>query len=173
MNTACLSPRQWHRGLTVLADKLAQSSWMKSTELPVVGIMAPLLVVTVAWLGSAQGLSLVSSQGLATILGLALVSPYMLKLMLSSIQTGTDVILSTAQMNPAEDVSNSSGVPDLQGWFGPMANSISDLSESQLELLIELLVHYQETGTLTQHQWAEAQATLDTLDEYLPESSDA
>jgi hypothetical protein len=96
------------RGLTARADKWAQSSWMRKAELPVVAITAPTLVVLAAWLGSAQGLPLALSQGLAMILGLVLVTPFMLRVMLSSTRTETDEIPYTAQTNRAEDVSNSS-----------------------------------------------------------------
>jgi hypothetical protein len=96
------------RGLTARADKWAQSSWMRKVELPVVAITAPILVVLVVWLGSAHGLPLALSQGLATTLALGLVTPFMLRVMLSSTRTETDEIPYTAQTNRAEGASNSS-----------------------------------------------------------------
>lgn len=173
MSTAYLSPGQWRAGLTALADKWGQSSLMAKAELPVVGITVPTLVVLAAWLGIALGLPLAWNLAAVTILGLALVSPFMLRRMLSSTLIETDAIPFTARTNRVGDVLSYYAEADYEGLSGPMGNSLSDLSESQVELLIELLVHYQETGDLTQHQWAEAQAALDLLDEYLPESCDA
>lgn len=172
MLTDYLSPQQWRRVGTALDDKLVRSSWMQSTELLGVGITAPILVVLAVLLGSALGLPLGWSQVLATILGLVPVTLYMRRATLCSTQTETDATLFIAQTNPAEAVPSFFEGQDYEGLSGQMANLLSDLTESQVELLIELLVHYQETGDLTQHQWAESQAALDILDEYLPESSD-
>lgn len=172
MSTASLLRR-----LSQLAATVADARWVRlystpTIELLAVGITVPILVVLAAWLGSALGLTLVWSQVAATTLGLALVTPSMLRAMLSSIPTETADTRSIAPTSLAEDASSFFVAQDYEGWSGLMANTLSDLTESQVELLIDLLVHYQEQGDLTQYQWGEAQAALDVLDEYLPESCD-
>jgi len=164
MNTVYLSLQRWHRGLTALADRWAQSSWMKTTEFPVVAITAPILVVLAALLGSALGLPQPLSQGLATILGLVLVSPYMLRVMLSSTPTETDDTPCTSPMNHAEDVLNFFADQDYEGWSGLMANLTSD----ELEFLSELLGAYLEDNDDLNHtEFGFAKGLLDKIDEAL------
>lgn len=164
MNTVYLSLQRWHRGLTALADRLAQSSLMKTTELLAVAITAPTLVVLVVWVGSAHGLPAMFVQALATILALALVSPYMLRGMLSSTLTEVDDTPCTSQTPLATDVLSSYEDQDYEGWSGQMVN----LSSEQLEFLSELLGAYLEDNDDLNHtEFGFAKGLLDTIDEAL------
>lgn len=172
MSTAYLLPRQLRVGLTALADKWGQSSLMAKTELPVVGITAPTLVVLAAWLGIALGLPLTWNLAAVTILGLACVSPFMLRRMLSSTLIETDVIPFTARTNRAGDVLSYYAEADYEGLSGPMGNSLSDLTGPQLELMIELLDEYLEKADLGQTAWAETKSAIVLLDDRLAELDD-
>lgn len=159
------------RGLTALDAKLARSSWIKTIELPVVGITVPGLVVLAAWLGIALGLPLLWNLAAVTILGLVLVSPFMLREMRFSTPTESAGTLFIAPTSLVAGASNSYEDQDYEGWFGPMENSTSlnDLSTSQLELISELLASYQDGGDLTQPEWAEVQSALEIVDNRLEE----
>lgn len=172
MSTVLSWQRRYRRVLTALAERLERSSWMAKAELLVVAITAPILVVLVAWLGSALGLPLVLILAVATTLGLALVLPFMLRATLSSTPTETVGTLFIAPTSLAEDALSFSEDQDYEGWFGLMANSTSeDLTPEQVELLINLLVEYQDKADLNQAEWAEAQSTLDWLDSLLEDVS--
>lgn len=150
--------------LTARADRWGQSSWMAKAELPVVAITAPILMGLVVWLGSAHGLPLALSQGAATILGLVLVSPFMLRRMLSSTLIEIDDTRSTAPMNHAEDVLNFFADQDYEGWSGLMANLTSD----ELEFLSELVGAYLEDNDDLNHtEFGFAKSLLDKIDEEL------
>lgn len=145
---------------------------MKNTEFLVVAITAPTAVVLVVLLGSALGLNPMLSQGLATILGLALATPYMLKAMLSSTLIEIDDIPFTARTNRAGDVLSYYAEADYEGLSGPMGNSLSDLTGPQLELMIELLDEYLEKADLGQTAWAETKSAIVLLDDRLAELDD-
>lgn len=162
-------PRRLVRELTALEEELAQLSWMKTIELPVVGITAPTLVVLVVWLGSVLGAPLGLSLAVATILGLALVTPFMMREMQFFTPTDPVDTLCTAPTNPVTGVGSLFEAPDSEGWYGPMANSLSDLTAGQLELIGDLLGTYQETEDLTQVEWAEVQAAMDIVEIRLEE----
>lgn len=149
---------------TVAAGKLARLFSMPSIEFLVVAITAPILVVLVVWLGIALGLPLVLSLGVATILGLALVTPYMLRAMRSFTPTETDDILFMSPMLRAAVVSNFSKDPGYKGWSGQMVNLTSD----ELELLSELLGEYlEDNDDLSQREWGFAKGVLDKIEEAL------
>ena len=112
MSTDCTSQSRLVREAIALADKLAPLSSTGIRESLVVGIMAPSLVVLVAWLGNALGLPPVWNLVPATILGLVLVLPFMLRLMLCSTPTETGGIHSTSLTDPVPDVGSSSSTPD-------------------------------------------------------------
>lgn len=171
MSMAYLSRRLYQLALTVADAKWVRSFSTPTGELLAVGITAPTLGVLAAWLGSALALPLGWSLALATILALAVVTPFMLRAMLFSTPTETDDTRSTAPTSLAPGAPRFSGTPDSEGWFGQMENSTSlnDLSVSQLELISELLASYQEGGDLTQPEWAEVQAALDIVDNRLEE----
>lgn len=164
MNMVLSWQRRWLPALTARADRWGQSSWMRKAELPVVAITAPILVVLAALLVSALGLPLLLSQVLATILGLVLVSPFMLRRMLSSTLIETDETRYTAQTNPAEDVLNFFAGQDYEGWSGLMANF--DLAE--LEFLSELVGEYLEgNDDLSHREYGFAKSLLEKIDEEL------
>lgn len=157
------------KGLTALEGKLVQLSWMQTIESPVVAITAPTLVVLVVWLGSALGLPLWLSLVAAMTLGLALVTPFMLRGMRFFTQTEADDTPSIAQMNLAGAVSSSYEARDFEGWYGPVANSLSDLTAGQLELIGDLLGEYQDKEDLTQVEWAEVQSAMEIVEIRLEE----
>lgn len=162
MNTGYLSLVRWQRGLTALADRLGQSSLMAKAELPVVAITAPILVVLAVLLGSVLGLPLALSQGLATILALVLVSPFMLRRMLSSTLIEIDGTPSTSQMNHVVVASNCCGEADYVGWYGQMVLLTSD----ELEFLSELVGSYLEDNDDLNHaEFGFAKAVLDKVEE--------
>lgn len=153
-----------HSALTARADRWGQSLWMAKVELPVVGITVPTLVVLVAWLDSVLGLPLMWNLAVVTILGLVLVSPFMLRRMLSSTLIENDDTRSTAPMNPAEDVLNFFADQDYEGWSGLMANLTSD----ELEFLSELVGAYLEDNDDLNHtEFGFAKSLLDKIDEEL------
>jgi hypothetical protein len=164
MNMDFLSRKRYRLVETAAGERSAQSSWTRSIELPVVAITVPILVVLVVWLGSAHGLPLALSQGLAMILALGLVTPFIRKVMLSSTPTGIDETRYTAPMNPAEDVSNSFEDQDYEGWSGQMANLTSD----ELEFLSELVGEYlEENDDLNHREFGFAKALLEKIEEEL------
>lgn len=164
MNMVLSWQQRWRPELTVLADKWGQSLWMAKAELPVVGITVPTLAVLVVWLGSALALPLPWSLAAATILGLVLVFPFMLRVMLSSTPIGIDETRYTAPMSPAEDVSNSFEDQDYEGWSGQMANLTSD----ELEFLSELVGEYlEENDDLNHREFGFAKALLEKIEEEL------
>lgn len=164
MSTVLLSPKQWPHELTVLADKWGQSSSMAKAELPVVGITAPILVVLAAYLGNAQGLPPMLSQGLAMILGLALVSPFMLRRMLSYTLIEIDGTRSTAPMHRVMDVPGYYVEADYEGLSGQMVS----LSSDELEFLTELVDSYfEKADDMSQREWGFAKGVQDKLEEAL------
>lgn len=168
MSMAWVSQKLRVLGATVNADRWVPSSWITTTEFLVVAIMAPGLVVLVAWMGSALGLSVPLSQVAATILGLACVSPFMLRLMQYSTSPESGDTLFTAPTLLAPDAQSNSATQDYEGWYGQMENSLSELSAEQVELIIDLLSAYQDTD-LTQVEWARVASSLDILDARLEE----
>lgn len=161
-NTALSWPWRLVRAGTALEGKLVQLSWMKTIELPVVGITVPILVGLVVLLGSALGLPLALSLAAATILGLALVTPFMLREMLFFTQIETEGILSTAPTNLAEDVSNFFAGQDYEGWSGQMENFTS----AELEFLSDLVGTYlEDEDDLSQREWGFAKGVLDKIEE--------
>lgn len=164
MSTGLFWQQRFQLALTARADRWGQSSWMLKAELPVVAITVPILMGLAVWLGSAHGLPLVLSQGAATILGLVLVSPFMLRRMLSSTLIETGDTRFTAPMNPAEDVLNFFADQDYEGWSGLMANLTSD----ELEFLSELVGAYLEDNDDLNHtEFGFAKSLLDKIDEEL------
>jgi hypothetical protein len=164
MNMVLSWQQRWRPELIVFADKWGQSLWMAKAELPVVAITVPILVVLVVWLGSALALPLPWGLAAATILGLVLVFPFMLRVMLSSTPIGIDETRYTAPMNPAEDVSNSFEDQDYEGWSGQMANLTSD----ELEFLSELVGEYlEENDDLNHREFGFAKALLEKIEEEL------
>lgn len=164
MNTDYLSREWWRVELTALADRLGQSSLMAKAELPVVGITVPTLMVLAAWLGSALALPLPWTLGAVTILGLGLVSPFMLRRMLSSTLIEIDETPYTARMNPAEDVLNFFADQDYEGWSGLMASFNSE----ELEFLSDLVGAYLEGNDDLNHtEFGFAKSVLDKIDEEL------
>lgn len=161
------------RALGEIADvaESVPSSSIRIIEFLVVAIMAPILVVLVAWLGIALGLSLLLSLVVATTTGLVPVLPFMLRSMQYSTHPRNGVTLSIAPMLPAPDAPNSSATQDYEGLSGLMTNSTSlnDLSEDQLELISELLGAYQEGSDLSQPEWATVESALDIVDARLEE----
>lgn len=161
------------RALEVIANAVrwVPSSWMPTIELVVVAITAPILVALAVWLGSALGLPLVLSLVVATILGLALVSPFMLRSMQYSTPRKSVDTLFIAPTPLAPDAKSSSGTQDYEGWSGQMENSTSlnDLTSDQLELISELLASYQEGGDLNQLEWATVESALEIVDARLEE----
>lgn len=149
------------RGVTALDVKLGQLSWMKTIELPVVGITVPILVVLVVWLGSALGLPLAWTLAAATILALALVTPFMLREMRFFTPTETVDTRSTAPTSPAEDVSNFFVAQDYEGLSGQMES----LTSEELEFLSELVGSYlEDEDDLSQREWGFAKGVLDKIE---------
>jgi hypothetical protein len=171
-NMGYLLQRLWRRVRIVAEEPSAPWFWTPAVELLVVGITVPILVALVVWLGSVLAVSLTWTLVVATILGLACVMPYMLNRMRSSTPTVTDATPSIALTNLAQVASNFFAGPDYERSCGQMTNSVSDdLSPDQVELLITLLIEYQDKAGLNQKQWAEAQSTLDWLDALLEDVS--
>lgn len=164
MNTVLSWLQPYQLALTARAEKWGQSSSMAKAELPVVGITVPTLVVLAAWLGNAQGLPPAWNLGAVTILGLGLVSPFMLRRMLSSTLIEIDETPYTAPMSPAEGVLNFFADQDYEGWSGLMANLTSD----ELEFLSELVGAYLEDNDDLNHtEFGFAKELLDKIDEEL------
>ena len=164
MNMVLSWQRRWLPALTARADRWGQSSWMAKAEFLVVAITAPTLGVLAVSLGSALGLPLLLNLAAATILGLVLVSPFMLRRMLSSTLIEIDETPYTARMNPAEDVLNFFADQDYEGWSGLMANLTSD----ELEFLSELVGEYLEGNDDLNHtEFGFAKGLLDKIDEAL------
>lgn len=164
MNTVLSWLQPYRYALTARADRWGQSSWMAKAELPVVGITVPTLVVLAAWLGIALGLPLAWNLVAVTILGLVLVSPFMLRRMLSSTLIEIDGTHSTARTSRAAVVPSYSGAPDYEGWYGPMVNFNSD----ELDFLSELVgLYLEENDDLSQREWGFAKGIQDKLEEAL------
>lgn len=146
-------------------------SWMPTIEFLVVAITAPILVVLAVLLGTALGLPLLLNLAVATILGLVLVSPFMLRSMQYSTPPRNVDTLFIAPTLLAPGVRSSSETQDYEGWSGQMENSpsLSDLTEDQLELISELLATYQEIGDLNQLEWATVEFALEIVDARLGE----
>lgn len=152
-----------HAG-TVLEGKLVQLSWMKTIEFPVVAITVPILVVLVALLGNVLALPLAWTLAVATILGLAVVLPFMLREMLFFTQIEAEGTLSTAPTSPAEDVLNFFAAQDYEGLSGQMES----LTSNELEFLSELIGKYLEAeDDLSQREWGFAKGVLDKIEEAL------
>jgi hypothetical protein len=135
---------------------------MAKAEFPVVGITAPILVVLVAWMALAHGAPLGWSLVLATTLGLAHVSPFMLRGMLSSTLIETAGTRFTAQIVRVTDVSSYSGDPDYEGLSGQMENFTSD----ELDFLADLVEKYfEDHDDLSQPEWGFAKGIQDKIDE--------
>lgn len=164
MNTDFLLRKLYLRVATVGGGPSAQSSWTRTTELLVAGITVPTLVVLVAWQGSAHGLSPMWSQGLATILGLALAYLAMRKSTVFLTSPKNDDIPFTAPTRLAPDAPRSSVTPDLHGWYGQMVNLTSD----ELEFLSELVAEYLEDNDDLNHaEFGFVKVVLDKIDEAL------
>lgn len=164
MNTDYLSQVPSRLARTVADGRLARLFSMPSIELLVVGITVPILVVLAAWLGIALGLPLLLNLAVATILGLALVTPYMLRAMRSFTPTETDDTLFTSLTLRAAVVSNFSKDPAYKGWSGQMVNLTSD----ELEFLSERIGEYLEDNEdLSQREWGFAKGVLDKIEEAL------
>lgn len=162
MSTDLSWPQRSRLGLIARAERWGQSSSMQKAELPVVGITVPILVVLVAWLGSALALPLLWTLAAATILGLALVTPFMMRRMLSSTLIEIDGTLSTAPTHLATDVSKFSGDLDYEGWYGQMEN----LTSEELEFLSELVGEYLEDNDDLNHtEFGFAKSLLDKIEE--------
>ncbi len=162
MSTVLSWPQQFRRGLTALAERLEQSSSIAKVELLVVAIMAPTLVVLAVWLGSALGVPPQWNRVAATILGLVLVSPFMMREMLSSTQIETAGTPSTVPTPRATVVSSYYEAPAFEGWSGPMANFNSD----ELEFLSDLVGTYlEDEDDLSQREWGFAKGVLDKIEE--------
>lgn len=161
------------RALEAIADAVrwVPSSWMPTIEFLVVAITAPILAALAAWLGIALGLPLLLSLAVAMILGLVLVSPFMLRSMQYSTPRKSVDTLFIAPTLRAPDAKSSSETQDYEGWSGQMENSpsLSDLTEDQLELISELLATYQEVGDLNQLEWATVESALEIVDARLGE----
>jgi hypothetical protein len=164
MNTVLSWRQRSQHVLTAFDEKLAQSSWMKKAEFLVVGITVPTLVVLAAWLGSALGASQKLSQGLAMILGLGLVYPFMQREMRCFTRIDADGILCTSPTPPATVVPSSYAEADYEGSCGQMANLGSD----ELDFLTELVEKYlEENDDLSQREWGFAKGVQDKLEEAL------
>jgi hypothetical protein len=137
---------------------------MAKAELPVVGITVPILVVLAAWLGSVLALPLPWTLAAATILGLALVMPFMMRRMLSSTLIEIDATRFTAQMPPVTGASRSFADQDYEGWSGLMASFNSE----ELEFLSDLVGAYLEGNDDLNHtEFGFAKSVLDKIDEEL------
>lgn len=171
MNTDLSWQRRFRRVLTACAGKWEQSYSIAKVELLVVGITVPTLGVLAVLLGDALGVSVLWSQAAATILGLVLVSPFMLRSMQYSTPRKSVDTLFIAPTLRAPDAKSSSVTQDYEGWSGQMENStsLSDLTGDQLELISELLATYQEVGDLNQLEWATVQSALEIVDARLEE----
>lgn len=164
MHTVLVSPKQWPHALTALADEWGQSSLMEKAEFPVVGITVPILVVLAAWQGNVHGLPPVLNLGLAMILGLALVSPFMLRRMLSSTLIEIDGTRSTAPTSRVTAAPGYYAEVDYEGLSGQMVN----LSSDELEFLTELVDGYfEKADDLSQREWGFAKGVQDKLEEAL------
>lgn len=164
MSTGLSLPQRFLHGRTALAEKWEQSSSIAKAELPVVAITAPTLVVLVAWLGSALGVPLLWTQGAATILGLGLVLPFMMRVMRSSTLIETGGTPSIAPTLRATAVSSFYEAPASEGWYGQMVN----LTSEELEFLSERLGEYLEGNDDLNHaEFGFAKGLLDKIEEGL------
>jgi hypothetical protein len=137
---------------------------MAKAEFPVVGITVPILVVLAAWLGIVLGLPLTWILVAVTILGLVLVTPFMLRRMLSSTLIETDDTLSILRMNHVVVASNCCGEADYAGWYGQMVLLTSD----ELDFLADLVEKYfEDHDDLSQREWGFAKGVQDKLEEAL------
>lgn len=135
---------------------------MKTIEFPAVAITGPTLVVLVAWMALAHGAPLPWSLGLAMTLGLAHVTPFMLREMRFFTPTETVGTRSTAPTSPAEDVSNFFVAQDYEGLSGQMES----LTSEELEFLSELVGEYLEDNDDLNHtEFGFAKGVLDKIEE--------
>jgi hypothetical protein len=164
MSTVLSWQRRLRRVRTACVGKWEQSYLIAKAELLVVGITVPTLGVLAVLLGDAHGVSVLWSQAAATILGLVLVSPFMLREMRYSTPTETAATPCILLMNPAEAVTSFSEGPGYEGSFGQMANFSSD----ELEFLSELVGEYLEGNDDLNHtEFGFAKGVLDKIEESL------